>query len=80
MSEEKRCRVQWEEWTEREREKKGRKGKRENRYECQRDKQRAEHRAAEEEEDRVKVRSCEAENAAKSHTDCTYSKPGSESG
>ena len=66
---------------ERERERrKGRQGKRKDRYECQRDKQRAEHRAAEEEEDRVKVRSCEAENAAKSHTDCTYSKPGSESG
>lgn len=39
-----------------------------------------EHRGAEEDEDGVKVRSCEAQSAAKSHTDCTYSKPGSESG
>lgn len=42
--------------------------------------ERMEHREAEEEKDRVKVRSCEAERAAKSHTDCTYSKLGSESG
>lgn len=46
----------------------------------ERHQQRVRHRGAEEEEDRVKVRSCEAERAAKSHTDCTYSKLGSESG
>lgn len=37
-------------------------------------------RGAGEEKDRVNVRSCEAESAAKSHTDCTYSKLGPESG
>lgn len=53
-------------------------------YECHRAEERhlqkVKHRGEKEEKDRVKVRSCEAQTVAKSHTDCTYSKLGSESG
>ena len=77
-SREKRCKIQLKEWTDKEGEEKGKTGKREDRYKCQTDTN--SEWSAEEEKDRVKVRSCEAESAAKSHTDCTYSKPWSESG